>query len=51
MCRCLKVSPSGYYDWEGRPASAQAVDNERLLVRIREVHSDSQGATGAPRMH
>jgi putative transposase len=51
MCRCLKVSPSGYYDWEGRPASARAVDNERLLERIREVHSDSQGAIGAPRMH
>jgi putative transposase len=50
MCRCLKVSPSGYYDWEGRPASARAVDNERLLERIRGVHSDSQCAIGAPRM-
>ncbi len=51
MCRCLKVSPSGYYDWEGRPASAREVDNQRLLERIREVHTDSQGAIGAPRMH
>ena len=51
MCRCMKVSPSGYYDWEGRPASARQVDNDRLLVRIRQLHTDSQGAIGAPRMH
>ena len=23
MCRVLRVSPGGYYDWRGRPASAQ----------------------------
>lgn len=51
MCRLLKVSVSAYYDWVGRPASARQVDNERLLERIREVHADSQGAIGAPRMH
>ena len=51
MCRCLKVSPSGYYAWESRPASVTAQDNARLLERIREIHQDSQGAIGAPRMH
>lgn len=51
MCRCLKVSPSGYYDWEARPPSARQIDNERLLGRIREIHEDSQGSIGAPRMH
>ena len=51
VCRCLKVSLSGHNDWEGRPASARAVYTQRLLERIREVHSDSQGAIGAPRMH
>lgn len=51
MCRCLKVSPSGYYDWESRPASARQIDNERLLGHIRQIHADSQGALGAPRMH
>lgn len=51
MCRCLRVSPSGYYDWESRPASARHISNEHLLGRIRELHADSQGALGAPRMH
>lgn len=51
MCRLLKVSPSGFYDWEGRPPSARQIDNERLLKRIREIHEDSQGVIGAPRMH
>ena len=51
MCRCLKVSPSGYYDWARRPASPSTQDNDRLLERIREIHNDSQGAIGAPRMH
>ncbi|MEX2131498.1 MAG: IS3 family transposase [Pseudohongiellaceae bacterium] len=50
MCRCLKVSPSGYYDWEGRPPSARQLENERLLERIHQIHADSQGAIGAPRM-
>jgi putative transposase len=51
MCRCLKVSASGYYAWEDRPASARQIDNERLLGRIKQIHADSQGALGAPRMH
>lgn len=50
MCRCLQVSPSGYYGWEQRLPSARAVDNDRLLVRIREIHVDSRGTIGAPRM-
>lgn len=51
MCRLLKVSASGYYAWSGRPMSARQADNQRLLARIREIHEDSSGAIGAPRMH
>ena len=51
MCRLLKVSPSSYYDWDARPPSVRQLDNERLLRRIREIHEDSQGVIGAPRMH
>lgn len=51
MCRCLRVSPSGYYAWESRRPSLRARDNARLLNRIREIHEDSQGSIGALRMH
>ena len=51
MCRCLKVSASGYYAWEMRPVSARQIDNERLLCRIRQIQADSQGILGAARVH
>jgi len=50
MCRNLKVSPSGYYDWRDRPLSARARDNRRLLVRIRSLHADGDGVLGSPRI-
>ena len=51
MCRCLKVSSSGFHAWTSREPSARAKDNARLLVKIREYHADSDGVMGAPRMH
>ena len=51
MCRCLKVSHSGFHDWSRRGPSARARDNARLLDQIRERHSESDGVLGAPRMH
>lgn len=51
MCRCLRVSVSGYYGWSTRRPSARQADNDRLLARIRELHEDSRGILGAPRMH
>ena len=50
MCRCLKVSASGYYDWNKRLPSARQLDNQRLLGQIRELHEDSRGTLGAGRM-
>jgi len=50
MCRCLQVSPSGYYAWGQRLPSARLVDNERRLVRIREMHADSRATIGAGRI-
>ena len=51
MCRCLKVSSSGYYAWESRSPSRRDVESARLLERIRDIHDDSGGIIGAPRMH
>lgn len=50
MCRCLQVSPSGYYAWKQRRPSRRAVANAALLERIRELHEASDGTFGAPRM-
>ena len=50
MCRQLGVSASGFYDWLASPLSARAQDNERLLVQIREIHANSDGVYGAPRI-
>lgn len=50
MCRCLRVSPSGYYDWRNRGPSARAQDNARLLQRIKAIHADQDGAIGRRRM-
>jgi len=50
MCRTLKVSRSGYYDWVDRPLSNRARDDERLLVLIRASHTASGGIYGSPRV-
>ena len=50
MCRCLRVSTSGYYGWRDRPASLRKQANERLLARIRVLHTQSDGVFGSPRM-
>jgi len=50
MCRCLHVSPSGYYSWRDRPASLRKQSNDHLLTRIRRLHAQSDGVFGSPRM-
>jgi putative transposase len=51
MCRVLEVSRSGYYAWLGREPSARAQANTVLLEQIQEIHEESDGTYGAPRMH
>jgi putative transposase len=50
MCRCLRVSPRGYYSWGTRPLSARAQDNARLLAQIRALHAHHDGVVGSPRI-
>lgn len=50
MCRLLKVSPSGYYDWRSRPIRARTQNNQRLLNKIRLLHAHSAGVHGSPRI-
>jgi len=51
MCRCLKISPNGYYAWASRNPSRRDVESARFLECIRDIHDDSGGIIGAPRMH
>jgi putative transposase len=50
MCRCLRVSASGYYGWTTRQPSPRAQENARLLVQIRRLHTASDGISGSPRV-
>ena len=50
MCKTLRVSHSGYYDWLERPACARAQANAVLLEQIRQAHAVSDETYGAPRI-
>lgn len=50
-CRVLGVSRSGYYDWLGRPPSAREEANTLLTKQIIEIHEQSRGTYGWPRVH
>src|SRR5215208_521929 len=51
MCRVLGVSRSGFHAWQGRKPSARAVEDQRLTVRIAEIHERFRGVYGSPRIH
>lgn len=51
LCRVLKVSRSGYYDWKGRPLSKRDRENADLTEQIREIHQRSRETYGYPRVH
>ncbi len=51
LCRCLRVTRSGFYAWRQRPASAHAQRDRRLKVLVRASFDASQGRYGSPRIH
>jgi transposase InsO family protein len=51
MCEVLAVSPSGYYAWRGRSASARARANDALEVEIRAIHAESKQRYGSRKVH
>ena len=51
MCRVLGVSRSGFHAWQARKPSARAIEDQRLTVRIAEIHQDNRRVYGSPRIH
>lgn len=50
LCRILGVSRAGFYAARGRPPSRRSLEDERIVEAIREIHADSRGTYGAPRV-
>ncbi|BAU49586.1 transposase [Sulfurifustis variabilis] len=51
LCRKLGVSRSGYYTWRARDASRRRLDDQRLLVVVRQIFAGSRETYGYPRIH
>ena len=51
LCRCLKVTPSGFYAWRRRPESAHAREDRRLKVLVHTSFAESRRNYGSPRVH
>jgi putative transposase len=51
LCSVLGVSRAGFYAWRDRPLSPRARRDRELTALIRQIHADSEGSYGWPRMH
>jgi len=51
LCRCLRVTRSGFYVWQGRPESARAKRDRQLKVLVHASFAASKGRYGSPRIH
>jgi putative transposase len=51
LCRCLRVTPSGFYAWRDRPESARSREDRRLKVLITTSFKEGRGYYGSPRVH
>ncbi len=51
LCKVLRVSRSGYYDWRDRPPSSRSRQDAALTAKIYEIHRRSRETYGSPRVH
>jgi putative transposase len=51
LCRCLRVTRSGFYAWQRRRESTHARDDRRLKVLVRVSFEESKHRYGSPRIH
>jgi putative transposase len=51
LCEVLGVSRSGFHAWLKRHPSKRWVDDARLAELIHQIHEESDGTYGSPRIH
>jgi putative transposase len=51
LCRCLRVTRSGFHAWQNRPESAHAKRDRQLTALVRASFDASKGRYGSPRIH
>ena len=51
LCRLLGVTRAGYYAFAKRQQSPRIEDDRQLRERVRELHAESRGTYGSPRLH
>jgi putative transposase len=51
LCKTVGVTRGGFYAWRRRPPSGRAVADAALCERIAQIHADTSGIYGAPRIH
>lgn len=51
LCRCMRVTRSGFYAWQRRPESARRRRDRRLKVLIWASFDASKRRYGSPRIH
>lgn len=50
LCRCLRVTPSGFYAWAKRGLSARAQRDLILRTKLRAFFTVSRQSYGRPRL-
>ena len=50
MCRVLRVTRGGFYQWLHKPESDRAIEDQRLLALIKDSYHGSGGVYGARRV-
>jgi len=50
-CEILEVSRSGFYAWNDRPFSQRERENRELKLKVVELHRQSRGTYGVPRIY
>ena len=51
LCRCLRVTRSGFYAWQSRPESARTKRDRHLTVLVHASFAASKGRYGSPRIY